>query len=186
MRLVRDGSFFAMGKIFSSHLLYLCVLSCDFVPMNNSVGSMYSWFQENNVTTLLLNTHIYVKISPWMRQKYVRFPLQYRFAVWCHRVILKCKTSRFFLLKLLCYQFAEMFLTIHVFQNVIFISQNVILKWQFKICVQAVLNYVHGILLRISGENWMLAATLLSASEKFRPLILTTNSCVCACVYVAF
>lgn len=78
-----------------------------------------------------------------------------------------------------------MFLTIHVFQCVIFISQNVILKWQFKICVQAVPNYVHGVLLRISGENWMLAATLLWASEKFR-LVILTNLCGGACVYMAF
>lgn len=77
-----------------------------------------------------------------------------------------------------------MFLTIHIFQYLIFISQNVILKWQFKICVQAVPNCMHGVLLTISGENWMLAATLLSASEKFRPVILTTNLCVC--VYMAF
>lgn len=73
-----------------------------------------------------------------------------------------------------------MFLTIHLFQYVIFISQNVILKWQFKVCIQAVLNYMHGVLLRKSGENWMLAAALLSASEKFRCVILTTNLCASA------
>lgn len=39
-------------------------------------------------------------------------------------------------------------LIIHLFQYVIFISQNVILKWQFKICVHAVLNYMG-----FCGEN---------------------------------
>lgn len=77
-------------------------------------------------------------------------------------------------------------LIIHLFQYVIFISQNVILKWQFKICIHAVLNYVYGVLWRISGENWMLAATLLSASEKFSCVILITDLCASACVYMAF
>jgi len=44
-----------------------------------------------------------------------------------------------------------MFSSIYVFQYVIFISQNMISKWQFKICVQAALNCMHGVLLIISG-----------------------------------
>lgn len=35
------------------------------------------------------------------------------------------------------------------------------------------------------GANWMLAAALLSAFEKFRPVILTTNLCVCTHIYTA-
>lgn len=40
---------------------------------------------------------------------------------------------------------------IFVFQHVIFLSQNVILTCQLEICVQVVPNYMHGVLLRVSG-----------------------------------
>lgn len=50
---------------FSSHLLYLWLLSCDFVPMNNSVGWIYFLFQENNINFYCYSTmYVYFKISP--------------------------------------------------------------------------------------------------------------------------
>lgn len=36
------------------------------------------------------------------------------------------------------------------------------------------------------GGNWMLAAALLSVFEKFRPVILTANLCVCTRMYISY
>lgn len=61
-------------------------------------------------------------------------------------------------------------------------SQNDSLKFVYRLCLATCVGFCW----EYHGENCMLAATLLSGFEKFRPVILTTNLCACAQIYMAF